>query len=53
MIVAMGYPGARICTVLTYLKAPEIGGETEFPHIGVTVPISKSNYCIAIPFLPP
>jgi hypothetical protein len=44
----MGYPGARIATVLIYAKAPDRGGETEFPEIGLRVPIGKT---IPPPFL--
>ena len=40
----MGYPGARICTVLIYLRAPQAGGETEFPNIGLTVPIGMYSF---------
>lgn len=33
----MGYPGARIATVLLYLQSPEIGGETQFPDVNITI----------------
>lgn len=36
---AWGSAGTRIATVLIYLGAPEEGGETSFPLIGLDVPV--------------
>lgn len=36
--VASDPAGQRICTVLAYLGAPERGGETDFPKLGIKVP---------------
>jgi len=39
----IGPAGNRMATVLTCLRSPEEGGETEFPQIGMKIPCTTGN----------
>jgi len=39
----IGAPGNRMATVLTCLKSPDEGGETEFPQAGIKIPCTAGN----------